>query len=639
MQYTKEILNILKDTRSWSEEEILNKLKISKKTFYDHLLFIVLEEIKKLDFDTKTYKYKYLYKIFKYFEVLEDKYIINECTKKLKKVDIYLNEKIKRAIKQGNENISFDNVISKLIDIVGVTLLKLEFDPKDKEQNVNQNNRNYMFLCELIYNVKNYDYVYEVFKTSKHLMYTTNNEGKLLIEELIEHYIKCVMEGNNHYDIIYFEKIIKIFLNSKKFIMEKECTLKLINKLLNHIDNLKRTKLKKREIERIKFFLEEIIKDLKNINAIKDYNELSYKYGIIDGFSDEALLEAKTGLIIDNNKYIDYRDKFTITIDSPGTKVYDDACFFEQLKNGTFLLGVFVSDVDAYLKPHMLLDKEAYQKAENIYLINHHISMLPYELIDRISLNQSKDRLAIGYFFTFDPQMNLIDFQVKRSLINIKYNLDYNDVSNLLTTSSNIELFNTLKAMIKATEHLKEKQIYDEKYQTFKEIKRSVINPCQPEFKNGEASIFSTFSILMNNYVASFFSKHPEIPFPYHVNLSKYDDYIIRDLKTKLYNNESLDSILSCLNEIYVPSFYSTDNLGHNGLNLKSYSNASNPLRQYISLVTERLVKYHIIDCIDYPIIDINNMNAICEYINNKRSINEEYRQEFIKCFHKRKYH
>jgi len=287
----------------------------------------------------------------------------------------------------------------------------------------------------------------------------------------------------------------------------------------------------------------------------------------------------------------------------------------------------------------MLLDKEAYQKAENIYLINHHISMLPYELIDRISLHQSKDRLAIGYFFTFDPQMNLIDFQVKRSLINIKYNLDYNDVSNLLTTSSNIELFNTLKAMIKATEHLKEKQIYDEKYQTFKEIKRSVINPCQPEFKNGEASIFSTFSILMNNYVASFFSKHPEIPFPYHVNLSKYDDYIIRDLKTKLYNNESLDSILSCLNEIYVPSFYSTDNLGHNGLNLKSYSNASNPLRQYISLVTERLVKYHIIDCIDYPIIDINNMNAICEYINNKRSINEEYRQEFIKCFHKRKYH
>ena len=69
MQYTKEILNILKDTRSWSEEEILNKLKISKRTFYDHLLFIVLEEIKKLDFDTKTYKYINTYT--KYLNILK----------------------------------------------------------------------------------------------------------------------------------------------------------------------------------------------------------------------------------------------------------------------------------------------------------------------------------------------------------------------------------------------------------------------------------------------------------------------------------------------------------------------------------------------------------------------------------------
>ena len=90
------------------------------------------------------------------------------------------------------------------------------------------------------------------------------------------------------------------------------------------------------------------------------------------------------------------------------------------------------------------------------------------------------------------------------------------------------------------------------------------------------------------------------------------------------------------LNEVYIPSFYSIENLGHSGLNLNSYSNVGNPLRQYISLITERLVKRHIIDKIDEPLINIDDMNKICEHINNRQKINYEYKQEYIKTLRKK---
>lgn len=636
MENMKELLKILKTDFNWTEQELIEKFNITKKELFELLILVIEKEIKNLDFDPNLDRYKYLYKVFKYFDSLEDDSIILFVIRRLKRLSEYCNLKVNKAIKNGVDTAFFDNVIYKIIDIINVTLLKLEFVHKTvNEEDINS--RNYKFLYELIYNIKNYDYVFEIFKTSSKLMYTITPGKELLFDELINHYIEIVITGENHYDIIYFEKIIKMFLNSKKFIVDKSHLKQLINKLLLSIDNLKRKKIKSHEIKRIEFFLNEVINDLRN-NNINDFTDLNYKYGIIDGFSSEILLETKNTCVLDDTMYLDLRKKFVITIDCPKTKTFDDACLFEQLEDGRFLLGIFVSDVDVFFKMDSLLDNEAFKRAESIYLKDHQITMLPYEFSNIASLNKGDNRYTIGYFFTFDSQMNLTEFYVKRAIINVKYNLDYYDVSKALNNCYDIKLFNTLKDMIKATEKLAEMHVYNEQYKTVKEIKRGIVNIDNSKFKNGESSIFSTFIVLMNHYIANYFNMHPEIPFPYHVNLSRYDDYIIKDLKMKIVNNDNFESILSHLNEIYIPSFYSTENLGHNGLNLASYSNASNPLRQYISLVTERLVKHHMIDLKEEPLINLNDMNKICEYINNRQKVNFEYEQEYIKLLKKKKY-
>ncbi len=632
MEYKQEILEILKKDEQWNKKQFIKHFKITEKQFNNILVSILDSEIRKLDFDQNINRYKYLYKVFKYFDLIQDESSKKMVLKKLEKLYSFCNNKIQRA-KTGFDESNSNNVVYKIRDIIKVFLLKLNFDIYDILA-TDKNELNYQFLYELIYNIKNYDYVYEIFRSFSNLMYITNPNGELLLNELINYYIEIVKNNANQYDIIYFEKIIKLFINSKKFEISKPYLKSLINNIQLSIDNLKRENIKKHEIKRISFFLKEIIKALnkKNTNTLE---ELKFKYGIIDEFSKEVLLEAENSFFINGVRYLDFRNKFTITIDSPKTQMFDDAFIFEHLKNDNYLFGLFVADVDGCLKDNSKLEIDALKRGESIYLPSSCISMFPYEFINKISLKANQHRFTIGYFFVFDKNMNLINFCVKRTLINVNYNLNYFDINKILKNAKNVELYNLLKDMLKASSLIKEKQIFNKQYQTVKQIKRDIIDNEQSNNSNDKKDIFSTFIILMNHYVADYFN-HSYIPFPYHVNLSNYDDYIVKNLKDKFNNSDDLEYLFNQLNEVYIPSFYSIENLGHSGLNLNSYSNVGNPLRQYISLITERLVKRHIIDKIDEPLINIDDMNKICEHINNRQKINYEYKQEYIKTLRKK---
>lgn len=638
MEYEKELVKILREKRNYREEEILKNLKITKKEFFELIIYIIEDRVKKLDIDANPNSYKYLYKVFKYFDNIEEENSIIYVVRKLKNVRLYCEQVLNRALKE-NIKVNPDNILSKMIDIINVTLMRIDFNQSlDKSKEIDENTRNYIFLNELIYKVKNYDYVYEIFRTLPKLMNTTNKSDQLIIDELIEKYIEAVIDGKNHYDILYFEKVIKIFLNSNKFWLDKNYKKYLVDKVLLSLDKLRRARTHKKELERISFFFNELIRDIRNSNQNVYLDDLNYKYNIVDNFSENILREAKVATLFDEHEYIDLRDKFLITIDAIGTLLYDDSYYFEQMKDGTYLLGVFTPDVDSYLCPDSMLERNAFINGESIYMHKNQVHIFPYEFSRKLTLVQNHDRYAIGYFFKFDTQMNLIEFYSKRAIINVNHNLYYNDVDNILKTSSNIEVFKTLKAMINAIETLKSKQMYNQKYREVKKIKRTIMSCDETEAINRDGSILSTFNILVNHWVAEYFHKHNYIAFPYYVNLAQYDDALIRELKLKIRSGDSFETILNCLNEIYVPSFYSTQNKGHNGLNLVSYSTAGNPLRQYASIITQRLVKRHMIDGIDEPLIDVKQMEQICEHLNNRRKINDEYKVEYVKYLRNKKY-
>jgi len=626
MPYENELIRLLRKEKNYKEEELIKRFKMTKKEFYELSLYIIEDKVKKLNFDSDPNRYKYLYKIFKYFDNIDEENIVF-VTEKLREINLYCKQKTEEILKENNEKTKDNNIFTKIADIIDVTLIRIDFNQNSTHE-IDGNTRNYVFLKELIYKVKNYDYVYEIFRTLPNLLLTTNKRGISILDEVVEKYIETVIDSENHYDILYLEKVIKIFLNSDKFPMDKDYKAYLVNKILLSLDRIKKSKVRKSEVKRIEFFLIELIQDIRDSKKNIYLDDLNYKYKVVDIFSEEILREAKFANNLDKHDYIDLRDKFLITIDNIGTILYDDSYYFEKQKDGTYLLGVFTPDVDSFLYPTSLLEENAYLNGESIYTYKHQVPLFPYEFSHKLTLIQNYDRFAIGYFFKLDSQMNLIEFYAKRAIINVNHNLYYNDVDNILKTSNNVQVFNTLKEMIKVVETIKSTQIYNHKYREVKKIKRTIMNG---DDVNVDGSILSTFNVLVNHLVAEYFDKHDFIAFPYYVNLAQYDDALIKELKLKIYSGDSFESVLNCLNQVYVPSFYSVQNKGHNGLNLTSYSTPCNPLRQYASILTQRLVKRHMIDKVNEPLIDIEQMEEICEHLNNRRKINDEYKREYVK--------
>ena len=92
----------------------------------------------------------------------------------------------------------------------------------------------------------------------------------------------------------------------------------------------------------------------------------------------EAIDEGITKKEIKKRK--DFRDITTFTIDPLDAKDFDDALSFRKLDNGNYEIGVHIADVTHYVDLKSELEKEAYDRATSVYLVDLNIPILPERL-------------------------------------------------------------------------------------------------------------------------------------------------------------------------------------------------------------------------------------------------------------------
>ncbi len=328
---------------------------------------------------------------------------------------------------------------------------------------------------------------------------------------------------------------------------------------------------------------------------------------------------------------LDLRNKEMFTIDGEDAKDLDDAVFVEKNENGTYLLGVNIADVSHYVKEGSKLDKEAILRGTSVYMLDRVIPMLPKELSNDIcSLNQGKDRYCLSCIMTIDKEGNVIDSDIKKSIIRVTERMNYHDVFDIIERRNDktlkkyekyIDHFDRMKELAIILKNKRNKDGYlsldiPESKITLDKYGHPIdIRAYDTNFAN---EIIEQFMLLANETVAERFY-WLEAPFIYRVH-EKPEEEKIADLNKYLYNfgyrikgkkddikpkafQAVLEDVKGKDEEKVVSNLllrtlkvarYEAENKGHFGIASKYYCHFTSPIRRYPDLFIHRIISKYL---------------------------------------------
>jgi ribonuclease R len=322
----------------------------------------------------------------------------------------------------------------------------------------------------------------------------------------------------------------------------------------------------------------------------------------------------------------DLRTLPLVTIDGDDARDFDDAVYCEPKKSGGWRLWVAIADVSYYVRHGSALDDEAISRGNSVYFPSQVIPMLPEKLSNGLcSLNPDVDRLCMVCEMTVSAAGKLSGSQFYPAVMRSHARFTYTKVAKILDGDETLRT--EYKALVPDLENLKSMYLSlsdarskrgaiafetEESLFLFNEEKK--IESVVPLIRNDAHKIIEECMILANVSTAKFIEKNnkPGL-FRVHDKPSedKYNNFVSYlselgislpkreapepkdycDILAKVANRPDQELIQTMLLRSMRQAVYQSDNLGHFGLALQSYSHFTSPIRRYPDLVVHRVIK------------------------------------------------
>lgn len=355
------------------------------------------------------------------------------------------------------------------------------------------------------------------------------------------------------------------------------------------------------------------------MHAILIEFNLPYKYPEnLTKLAEEIPIEI-TNEEIKNRK--DFRNTQTFTIDPEDAKDFDDALSYKELGNGHIEVGIHIADVTHYVKEGDLIDKEGYERATSVYLVDRTIPMLPEKLSNNVcSLRPNEDKLTYSAVFELDKDANIHKQWFGRTIINSDRRFNYAEAQEIIETG-NGDMSKEITELNKLAKKLRDKR-FDNGSVSFEriEVKFKLDETGKPlgvYFKEAKDSnhLIEEFMLLANKKVAEFVGQTLNKPFVYRIHdepdiekLHSFSNFIKQfgyefKFKDETEISSSLNKLLedvkgkseqNMIEQLAVKSMakaeYSADNVGHYGLAFKFYTHFTSPIRRYPDMMVHRLL-------------------------------------------------
>ena len=342
----------------------------------------------------------------------------------------------------------------------------------------------------------------------------------------------------------------------------------------------------------------------------------------------------------------DFRDITTFTIDPKDAKDFDDALSVRRLENGNIEVGVHIADVSYYVEENSTLDKEAYNRATSVYLVDRTIPMLPERLSNGVcSLRPDEEKLCFSAVFELNTNAEVQNQWFGRTIIRSNRRFTYEEAQAMIEGGEGdykqeILLLNDLAQKLRAARFENGAIDFDRIEVRFEIDEKG--KPTGVYFKRSKEAnkLIEEFMLLANKKVAERIGKVKEgqraKTFVYRIHeqpnedkLEDFSRFISRfgyRLRTTTPRNlsMSMNKLMSDVKDrpeqnlietlairTMAKAAYSTVNIGHYGLAFDYYSHFTSPIRRYPDVMTHRLLQ---------------------RYLDNGRSVNADKYEE--KCKH-----
>ncbi|MGH1365327.1 MAG: ribonuclease R [Calditrichia bacterium] len=327
---------------------------------------------------------------------------------------------------------------------------------------------------------------------------------------------------------------------------------------------------------------------------------------------------------------LDLRDKLIFTVDPHDAKDFDDAISLEELENGNQLLGVHIADVSFFVEEGSRLDREALSRATSIYLVDRVIPMLPEHLSNKLcSLQPNVDRMAFSCFMELDAKCDVVDYDVRTSVINSKRRFTYEEVQEIFDDKKSkdeyAEILGKMHALSRKLRDLRSRNgSIDFSTAEVKFVLNEKGEPIDivPQTSDHSHQMIEEFMLMANQTVTKVVHRRRKdgrkakpLPFVYRnhetpspeklqnfrtfLNALGYKVNIPNDISPaefqKILNqfegksDESLIKVVAL--RTMMKAMYGTRNTGHFGLAFDNYAHFTSPIRRYPDLAVHRLIK------------------------------------------------